>query len=125
MSTLVHITTQYFQNYGLAENPHWKPKGGQIFTIEADVYDLMYAEESVVKAIQMLLEEKCNTHSKYKYLDHEVIFSKPVELVGFKEKFDMVVNQEKQSTSNIPTDEEWREQERQSEYMNGEYPDEY
>jgi hypothetical protein len=25
--TLVHITTQYSENYGTSENPHWKFKG--------------------------------------------------------------------------------------------------
>lgn len=125
MSTLVQISTQYYENYGSEQNPHWKAKGGQIFTIRADVYDLMYDEEYVVKAVKMLLAEECNSHCRYEYIDHEIIFSEPVELKGFKDKLEQVLNESKSKSKDIPTDEEWRNEEMQWEYMNGEYPDEY
>lgn len=123
MSTLVQITAQYYENYGSPENPFWKAKGGQIFTIRADMYDLMYDKENVVKAIEMLLTEQCNSHCRYEYLDHEVIFSEPVGLVGFEDKLEQVFNESKSKSKDIPTDEEWRNEELQWEYMNGEYED--
>ncbi len=123
MSTLVQISAQYYENYGSEQNPSWKAKGGQIFTIRADMYDLMYDKENVVKAIEMLLTEQCNSHCRYEYIDHEVIFSEPVELVGFEDKLEQVFNESKSKSKDIPTDEEWRNEELQWEYMNGEYED--
>lgn len=33
MSKLL-ITTQYMENYGDTENPHWKPKGGRDYVVK-------------------------------------------------------------------------------------------
>jgi len=75
IKTLVHITAQYSENYGTSENPHWKFKGGQIFSLYADADDFMYGEEQCVKAIKTLLDKQSNTKFRYEYCSHELIFS--------------------------------------------------
>ena len=96
-NTLVQITTQYYENYndsGEGE-PHWKPKGLQLFQIRADSDCFMYAEPIAVAAIKSLLEEYTNTHNpfafrevhKFEYISHELIFSEPIELKNFYDRF--------------------------------------
>jgi len=73
--TLVHITAQYSENYGTSENPHWKFKGGQLFSIYADADDFIDGEEQCVKAIQTLLDKQSNPMCRFDYSSHEFIFS--------------------------------------------------
>ena len=73
--TLVHITTQYSENYGTFENPHWKFKGEKIFSLYVDADDFMYGEKQCVKAIDTLLDKQSNTKFRYEYCSHELIFS--------------------------------------------------
>ena len=74
------ITTQYFENYaigpdGLEATPHWKPKGGVVFSVEVDAKDVFYSEEEhVVEAIEQLLKEMNNDYVRYEYLDHVIQF---------------------------------------------------
>jgi len=80
IKTLVHITAQYSENYGTSENPIWKFKGGQIFSLYADADDFMYGEEQCVKAIDTLLEKQSNAMCRYDYCSHELVFSDVVAL---------------------------------------------
>jgi hypothetical protein len=86
-TTLLQITAQYEENYGAhswdgqGECPqHWKPKGGQMFTLRVDSDDFMYAEEQCIKAIATLLEKQSNNYERYWYVDHELVFSEPIVL---------------------------------------------
>lgn len=90
MNTLCQITTQYYENYGDSKNPHWKPKGSQLFTIDVDSDSFMYVEDNCIKAIKSLLEDQSNNHCRYEYISHELIFSKPIELKGFEEKLESI-----------------------------------
>jgi hypothetical protein len=80
MKTLCQITAQYYENYGDSKNPHWKPKGGQIFNVMVDADDFMYASDSCIEAIQELLAKQSDWYSKYEYLDYELIFATPMIL---------------------------------------------
>ena len=71
--TLVHITTQYSENYGTFENPHWKFKGEKIFSLYVDADDFMYGEKQCVKAIDTLLDKQSNTKFRYEYCSHKLI----------------------------------------------------
>lgn len=74
MKTLLHITTQVKENYGTPEAPHWKNKGGQIFSLNVDSDAFMYAETECINAIKTLLAKHSNNMFSYEYIDHELIF---------------------------------------------------
>jgi hypothetical protein len=78
--TLCQITTQYYENYGDSQNPYWKPKGGQVFNVMVDSDEFMYGGDACIEAIQELLAKESDWHSKYEYLDYELIFSRPIVL---------------------------------------------
>ena len=99
MDNLVQITTQYYENYndsGVGE-PHWKPKGEQIFKMRADSDCFFYGEEIAIAAINSLLKEQSNSHNKFEYISHEVIFSEPIELKGFQDRYETFVTLAKAS----------------------------
>jgi hypothetical protein len=83
-TTTIRITTQVSENYGCANEPFWKLKGGQEFTIESDLDIYMYAKDFWENAVKIQLAEKSNTHIKYEYLSSEPLFHKPIELDGKK-----------------------------------------
>ena len=89
MDTLISITAQYYENYNTSGEgaPHWKPKGGQIFTLRADSDLFFYVEDRCVEAIKILLAKESNSYCRYEYIEHELIFSEPVELKGFEDVF--------------------------------------
>ncbi len=97
MKTLVTITAQYYENYAShdldwdGKKEAWKAKGGQEFQIYADSDDFFYGEESCVEAIKCLLKEVSNPCHKYEYVSHELIFSEPIPLEGFKEKLNQIL----------------------------------
>lgn len=73
--TLVHITAQYSENYGTSENPHWKFKGGQLFSLYVDADDFLYGQEQCIKAIKTLLDKQSNSMCRFDYRSHELIFN--------------------------------------------------
>jgi hypothetical protein len=79
-NSLVRITAQYYENYGTAEAPHWKPKGGQEFSLRADSDLFFYGQEECVKAIKMLLVDKSSDYARYEYLEHDLVFEEPRQL---------------------------------------------
>ena len=98
MKTLLLITAQYEENYGSSEYPHWKAKGGQTFSLNVDADFFMYEEETCIDAINLILNKKDDSHNRYTYLSHELLFS------GIKtlndEKFEYYFNQSQ--TKNEP-----------------------
>ena len=80
-NTLIQITAQYYENYSAnPDSPSWKAKGGQVFTLKADSDDFFYGEESCIEAIKQMLDKQSNSHCRYEYNSHELIFSEPVQL---------------------------------------------
>jgi hypothetical protein len=75
MKTLLLIYTQYEENYGSSESPHWKPKGGQTFSLNVDADFFMYDEARCIDAIRLILDKKYDSHNRYTYLSHELLFS--------------------------------------------------
>jgi hypothetical protein len=45
-----------------------------------DSDDFMYGSDACIEAIQELLAKESDWHSKYEYLDYELIFSRPIVL---------------------------------------------
>ena len=78
----IRVTAQYYENYSDNDTPYWKPKGGTEFIIRNIEPDpVMYAAPGETdSAIQILLDEHSNHHSKYTLIDWEFIFAKPIEL---------------------------------------------
>lgn len=80
MKTLVRIESQYYENYGSAEAPHWKPKGGQEFSIRIDSDILFYNKEGAETVIALMLERWSNEYARYELISMEPIFCEPIEL---------------------------------------------
>jgi hypothetical protein len=92
MNTLVTVTAQLHENYGTAESPHWKPKGAQQFFFRADSDHFLYIDKDPIgRAIQAMIDKHMAqyTHTKCTYVEHELIFSEPIEL---KQDFSMELN---------------------------------
>ncbi len=83
---LINILAQYHDENG-------KPKGGQYFTVRADVSLFMYAPaEVVVDTLQKMIDERMVGYAgKHTYVEHEIIFHEPMELKdNFEEVFESV-----------------------------------
>ena len=78
----IRITTQYRENYGTAEAPRWKMKGGVEFIIRGVDDDIvMYLSGGEAdRIISEMLEMRSNDMCSYELLNWELIFSEPVEL---------------------------------------------
>jgi len=72
---LIRITAQYYENYGTAEDPYWKPKGGYEFNLRSDCDYFYYRTEECEIAIQRMLNAKSNDHHKWVYISHELTYS--------------------------------------------------
>lgn len=87
MNTLLQITAQYHENYGI-HNPNsqggvqwaWKPKGSQVFTLRVSSDMFCYAETECLRAIDALLVRQSNDYERYTYVAHELIFQEPIAL---------------------------------------------
>lgn len=77
---LIHIEAQYSENCNTSDSPHWKQKGGQVFSLEADDEDFLYVEEQSIKAIKTLLAKHSNAMCKFEYVSHEIIFNNIIAL---------------------------------------------
>jgi hypothetical protein len=80
LETLVRIDSQYYENYGSAEAPYWKPKGGQEFTIRIDSDILFYNKEGVESVLAHMLDRLSGDYIRYELLSFEPVFSEPKEL---------------------------------------------
>lgn len=76
MKTLVHITVQHFENYNFYNDgePRWKGKGVQMFSLMVDSDLFLYMSDECALAIQSLLDEQSNSHTRYTYISHELVF---------------------------------------------------
>ena len=100
-NSLVRITAQYYENYGSAEAPHWKPKGGMKFSLRADSDSFFYCTEECVKAIKMLLAAKSGDFTRLEYLEHELVFEEPRVLSS--EDFEMALQKVHQEYEDMAT----------------------
>ena len=82
--TLVRITAQIHENYGSAEAPYWKAKGGQEFYLRADADDFFYGEETCKKAIDKILTDRSDDRYRYTRLDHELVFLEPKAIFTYE-----------------------------------------
>jgi hypothetical protein len=80
MDTICLIETQYYENYGDAQSQHWKKKGGHKFTLMVDSDDFLYEEDVCISTLKEMLESQSNSHEKFEYISHELIFSTPTKL---------------------------------------------
>ncbi len=80
LETLVRIEAQYFENYGTGANPHWKPKGGQEFTIRIDSDILFYNKEGVESVLAHMLDTLSGDYVRYELISFEPVFSEPKQL---------------------------------------------
>ena len=97
--TTLRITAQYYENYGEENNPYWKPKGGQEFTVKVDLDTYMYAKEQVEKSIQRALDHESDWHNKYELVDIEPVFHEPI--VINQKRFDATMKQELMKVSEV------------------------
>lgn len=74
MKTLLLITAQVHENYGSKDAPHWKPKMGQVFSLNVEADAFMYAQKECINAIGKLLDKNSNEGCKFTYVSHELIF---------------------------------------------------
>ena len=85
MDVTIRISAQYYENYSDTDTPYWKPKGGYEFTIKADADTIFYTYDSNLKEIlSKMVADESDSHNKYEYIDHEVIFFEPTELSNDK-----------------------------------------
>jgi hypothetical protein len=93
MNNTIHISAQTFENYGSSENPHWKPKGEQKFSLKADSDYFFYGEDNCVCAINKLLAKHSNEMMRFEYRSHEIVFHDIIELDSelFYEEYDRLV----------------------------------
>ena len=85
MDVTIRISAQYYENYSDTDTPYWKPKGGHEFTIKADADTILYTYDSNLKEIlSKMVADESDSHNKYEYIDHEVIFFEPTELSNDK-----------------------------------------
>ena len=80
LETLVRIESQYYENYGSAEAPHWKPKGGQEFTVRIDSDILFYNKEGAESVIAHMLDDRSNEYVRYELISMEPVFYEPIAL---------------------------------------------
>lgn len=85
----IRILTQLFENYNYndcPDSPIWKAKGTQEFFVDVDDY-FLYDEDLCIAAIKSLIAEKESALIKYQYISFEIVFSEPIKLTGFEDRF--------------------------------------
>ena len=97
MNATIKITAQYYENYGFNEGTErWKPKGGADFEIECNSDLLMYADSAdILTAIETALEKRSDDHSRYTYIEHDVVFGKTEVLDTIPFEYHLRVLEEK------------------------------
>ena len=82
MNATIRITAQYYENYGFYEGTErWKPKGGADFEVQCNSDLLLYTDEKeLIETIQLQLSQYSNEHSRYTYIEHDVVFGRTEEL---------------------------------------------
>jgi len=84
MNVQIRITAQVQENYQHNDTniPYWKMKGGREFIIDNVDSDVaMYtADNEMDSAIQNMLDEYSNNHTRYTLIEWEVIFNSAIIL---------------------------------------------
>ena len=84
MNVQIRITAQVQENYQHNDTniPYWKMKGGREFIIDNVDSDIaMYtADNEMDSAIQNMLDEYSNNHTRYTLIEWEVIFNSAIIL---------------------------------------------
>jgi len=84
MNVQIRITAQVQENYQHNDTniPYWKMKGGREFIIDNVDSDIaMYtADDEMDSAIQNMLDEYSNNHTRYTLIEWEVIFNSAIIL---------------------------------------------
>ena len=93
MLNTIHISAQTFENYGNSQNPIWKPKGEQKFSLKADADYFFYGEEFATDAISGLLRMYSNEMMKFEYRSHEIVFHDIIELSNedFVDEYEKII----------------------------------
>ena len=92
---LVHC--QYYENYnvdvnGFGEVPHWKPKGGHTFKMSVDSDTVFYTnEDTLIQAIQNLVESQNSIAERFEYRDHELVISEPTLIEGLEKELEKLM----------------------------------
>ena len=98
MEATIIISTQYYENYGDSQRPHWKPKGGFQFKVVANDELIMYTHDLKAILTEMVAEQS-NDHEMFEYIEHEVHFTDPYQLSTMqfeqrvREQFEQVCQQ--------------------------------
>jgi hypothetical protein len=84
MNVQIRITAQVQENYQHNDTniPYWKMKGGREFIIndvDSDIA-LNTADEEMDSAIQNMLDEYSNNHTRYTLIEWEVLYSSAIVL---------------------------------------------
>ena len=87
MTTLLHIYAQVYEG----GSPSWEPNGCRIFAMHVDADNFRYDEKVCVDTMKAMLAEASDTHTKYEYIDYALLFSAPIELNGFDDKFSEIL----------------------------------
>ena len=94
MSTVtVRIITQYLENYGTSENPSWKPKGGQEFTIDINSDFVLYHRDECIEVFKEMIAKHDNDYNKYEYYDHNLMFWKSIPLENSNHEFNDLITE--------------------------------
>lgn len=84
MTVTVRVLAQYWENYSDTDTPYWKPKMGHEFIFEnVDSDTVMYAQD-LEGALTELVAAESNSHEKFEYREHEVIFHEPTKIKADK-----------------------------------------
>ena len=84
MNVQIRITAQVQENYQHNDTniPYWKMKGGREFIINDVDSDIAVntADVEMDSAIQNMLDEYSNNHTRYTLIEWEVLYSSPIVL---------------------------------------------
>ena len=84
MNVQIRITAQVQENYQHNDTniPYWKMKGGREFIINDVDSDIAVntADVEMDSAIQNMLDEYSNNHTRYTLIEWEVLYGSPIVL---------------------------------------------
>ena len=88
MDCKILINCQYYENYNVGPDgfntygdgkPHWKPKGGHMFSMEMDSDALFYIND-VEAQLSKIISNQSTVAEKFEYISHEIVWSEPTPL---------------------------------------------
>lgn len=88
MDCKILINTQYYENYNVGPDgfnlegdklPHWKPKGGHMFSMSIDSDALFYIDDIEGK-LSKIISNQSSIAEKFEYISHEIEWNEPTKL---------------------------------------------